>query len=409
MVEKWMEYFQVPAEMDLMISLAAKDAELAPMDGIDWKRFGELAAKNRLEPLIAAGTKKIPEEPVRQISELENFLSAKNSFTLFSMRQVRTLALILSDFNRYGIRALSIKGPLLAVELYGSPELRYSHDLDILVSESDFSKACARLEANGFREEITALNKTSKRRRTLKKSMGIIHAIYLRGDMCVELHWKLSHRMQESFEELWERRSQKKLLGQTVCCLGELDNLSYLICHAAGHGYMRMRWLFDLYVLLRRPDVNWKALYEDMVRKGIQGMLLETLILLYRCPRFVMPALENSLFSIGRENGQVKLSYKEDLQADYEYGAALAEAVWPMLLMTDEERQASTLGRRYGALLPVAGKKQSCFEVLVSFFQPSAFELGRFDFPDSLYFLYYVVRPFYRLWRMTPFYHPKAR
>jgi hypothetical protein len=31
-------------------------------------------------------------------------------------------------------------------------------------------------------------------------------------------------------------------------------------------------------------------------------------------------------------------------------------------------------------------------------------EFERFHFPDSLYFLYYIVRPFYKLWRCTPFY-----
>ena len=105
-----------------------------------------------------------------------------------------------------------------------------------------------------------------------------------------------------------------------------------------------------------------------------------------------------------RENGRVLIQYREDLQSDYEHAEALAETVWPMMLMTEAERQKSSLSRKYNSMLPVEGKKQSPFKLLISFFQPAPVDLERFDFPDSLYFLYYIIRPFYRLWRMTPFY-----
>ena len=405
MVEKWMECFTIPQEIDFMIALATGDSVLPSIDGIDWQRFDELVAKNRIEPLVAAGIKKIPQEIVQQNPVLGRLCSQKNDFTLFSMRQIQILVSVMSDFAACGIRALSIKGPLLAMELYGNPDMRFSHDLDILVSESDFARACERLEASGFQEVMTAINKTPKRRRQQEKGQGIIHREYLRDDILIELHWKISHRWDEAFDVLWERRRQKKLLGQPVCCLSELDNLSYLICHAAAHGYLRMRWLFDLHILLRRSELNWTALYDNMAQKGIQEMLFETLILLYRCSSFDMPSMENQLFSMRRENGRVLIQYREDLQSDYEHATALAETVWPMMLMTEAERQKSSLSRKYNSMLPVEGKKQSPFELLISFFQPAPVDLERFDFPDSLYFLYYIVRPFYRLWRMTPFYH----
>lgn len=273
MIEKWMDFFSVPQEIDWMLSLAAGDLQTPLMEGMDWQRFAELVSKNRLEPLVAVGIKKLPQETVRRIPGSETYAKVKNSLALLSMRQIQTLACVMSDFAAHGIRALSFKGPLLALDLYGNLELRYSHDLDILIARTDFPKSCERLEANGFQEEITVLNKTEKRRRKVEGPMGIIHTKFFRGDLCIELHWKISHRIAESFDAFWERRSQKKLLGQTIHCLGDLDNISYLICHAAGHGYMRMRWLVDLYILLQRPDLNWLALYQDMKRKGIQGKI----------------------------------------------------------------------------------------------------------------------------------------
>ena len=405
MVEKWIETFYLPPEMEFMISLAAGGSAPVAADGMDWQRFETLVSKNRIKPLVAAGVKKLPQEMIQQHIELSRLLDVKNKYTLFTMQQMQLLAFVMSDLEAHGIRALSLKGPLLAVDLYGNPEMRYSHDLDILVSEADFEKACERLEAGGFQEEIKAVNKTPKRRRIQEKQQGIIHRKYFRDNFCIELHWKISHRWDEPFDALWERRSRKILLGKQISCLGDLDNLSYLICHAAAHGYMRLRWLLDLHILLSRPGIDWSALYDDMVQKGIQNMLLETLILLYGCSVFSMPPIENQLFAICRENGRVKIRYTEKLQSDYEDAYAMAKTILPVLSMTDEEREKSALIRRYSSMLPVAGKKRKRFELLVSFFQPAPIDLERFDFPDSLYFLYYIVRPFYRLWRMTPFYH----
>lgn len=407
MIEKYLECFSLPLEMNFMISVAAADDSVSlDIDNMDWKRFKELISQNRVEPLIAAKIKKIPQDRIQKNVILSDIICSKNQYTLFSMRQIQTLASVMSDFASCGIRALSVKGPLLAMELYGNPEMRYSHDLDILVSKSDFSKACERLETCGFHEMITAINKTPKRRRIQEKHQGIVHREYFQGDICIELHWKISHRWDESFDVLWERRSQKTLLGQSISCLGELDNLSYLICHAAAHGYLRMRWLFDLRILLCSPVVDWIALYENMTQKGIQEMLIETLLLLYRCPAFEMPPIKNSLFSMSRENEMVQVQFSENLESDYKHAVVLSETIWPMMLMTETERKNSSQIRKYNSMLPIAGKKQSHFEVLLSFFRPAPVDLERFDFPDSLYFLYYIIRPFYRLWRMTPFYRP---
>ena len=138
MVEKWMDAFILPQEMEFMVSLAAGGSEPAAADDMDWQRFEKLVSKNRIKPLVAAGVKKLPQEMIQQHIELSRLLDVKNKYTLFTMQQMQLLAFVMSDLEVHGIRALSLKGPLLAVDLYGNPEMRYSHDLDILVSEADF-------------------------------------------------------------------------------------------------------------------------------------------------------------------------------------------------------------------------------------------------------------------------------
>ena len=46
-----------------------------------------------------------------------------------------------SEFRRSGLRSLALKGPALAVRLYGKLSLRQCRDLDLLVARSDVTKA----------------------------------------------------------------------------------------------------------------------------------------------------------------------------------------------------------------------------------------------------------------------------
>ena len=59
MIEKGMDFFSVPQEIDWMLSLTAGDLQTPLMEGMDWQRFAELVSKNRLEPLVAVGIKKL--------------------------------------------------------------------------------------------------------------------------------------------------------------------------------------------------------------------------------------------------------------------------------------------------------------------------------------------------------------
>ena len=85
--------------------------------------------------------------------------------------------------------------------------------------------------------------------------------------------------MEKSFDELWEHRRTRVLLGQEIPYLSELDNVAYLICHAAGHGYQRLRWLLDIYKLKNHMDVSFTDLYRYMKEQNVEVLCLK----LYWC------------------------------------------------------------------------------------------------------------------------------
>ena len=398
MPKKILDSFRIPAEMECMFSLVL-GTPLPEIDaGFDWNKFFAYTTKNRLETLCAAGAAKLANKP----EQLDRLQLQAQRLTEKTLQQIQLLAFLAADFRQAGIPVLSMKGPLLAAELYADPSLRHSNDLDLLVSEENFEAAKARLLAMGFSETFAPTLQKEKSRK-IQTDMGEdMHSIFVKNGLCVELHWRISFRYPVSFEELWESREEKMLLGQSVCCLGKTENLIYLICHGVGHGYSRLRWLVDLYKLFTESDVNYAELYRAMAKKNAEAFLLETLLLLYLIPSFRMPAISNDYFSLRRQDSLIFFSFQSDIQTAALRACHLTDLLEPLILK--EEDPSGIPERNYMHMLPVVGKRVTVFSYLYKLMQPKRAELERFHFPDSLYFLYYIVRPFYKLWRWTPFY-----
>lgn len=168
MEEKVFKQKKFLPEMEYLLSLAIGRA--GNVSELDWTKFLELAEKNRLEPLIV---ERVPQDK----EELQQLCAARNRYSLLCMHQMQTLALVMGAFERSGIPALSLKGPILAMELYGNPALRQSRDLDILAPEANFESACRLLEQWGYREEITVFNKTPLRRKKMPSYDMEIHRV----------------------------------------------------------------------------------------------------------------------------------------------------------------------------------------------------------------------------------------
>lgn len=400
---KILDCYQVPVEMDYMLSMALGTPLPEISSGFEWNKFFSFVSKNRLKTLVSAGAAKLshPPEQLLQLKTDADYLTVK------TLQQIQALAFLAAEFQASGIRMLSMKGPLLAAAIYGDPSLRYSGDLDLLVPEEDFQTAKARLISAGYSECIDLHHQTEKRRKICRDSGEEMHEVFKKGDLCVELHWRISFRYPVSFEELWTNREQRMLLGQEINCLGDLDNLIYLICHAAGHGYSRLRWLTDLYELFKNGTVNYTELFQEMKNRDAQTFLLETLLLLYLIPGFRMPGISSSYFSIRGDQDYVYFSYEEEIKTEAIRACHLTDLLEPLLLK--ETDPSGIPERNYMHLLPVVGKRVTAFSYLYKLMQPRRAELERFHFPDSLYFLYYIVRPFYKLWRYTPFYKGEYR
>ena len=64
MTETTMSCYKLSPEYSLMLSLALREDLPSIPETIDWQEFDTLVTKNRIEPLVAEGLKKLPSEMI---------------------------------------------------------------------------------------------------------------------------------------------------------------------------------------------------------------------------------------------------------------------------------------------------------------------------------------------------------
>lgn len=171
------------------------------------------------------------------------------------------------------VKAVALKGPVLAERLYSNPRVRPSADLDLLVAPSDFNRATSALAAVGYRPQNESQD------RFLRKYH--YHTILSRScPPVIELHFRLSHGFGTKIpaEQFLSRaRVHRTERGAVVHVLSPEDEMIYLSVHAAGHHFLRLSWLCDIKLLLSRyPDLDWKTVAARAASFKVRAAVLFT-------------------------------------------------------------------------------------------------------------------------------------
>jgi hypothetical protein len=175
------------------------------------------------------------------------------------LRTVADLLFISAVMETAGLPWAVIKGPALSEPLHGSPDLRWSNDLDVLVPPAHFGAAVVALEDAGCdvpRQEWEHL------RRTLRGEIDV----WLPSGSHLDLHWHLvidravRERFTVNIEELFERRTELCVGPASVPTLGWPDMAVYVALHAVLSGTDRLVTLKDVQLLTGRPTPTLEEL-----------------------------------------------------------------------------------------------------------------------------------------------------
>jgi hypothetical protein len=305
-----------------------------------------------------------------------------------NLRLAAELVALLDLLGRDGVPAVALKGPALAVRLYGDLALRPCRDLDLLLRPADVPRAVRLLADRGYAPEPPAL--TPAQQRAFVRSQ--CHVALGRGDGdIVELHWDLAPPAFPAPlhpERLRTRLDTVTLGGSRVPTLAPDDLLLFLCAHGAKHGWRRLAWLCDVgRFLAAHQELDWPALAARAQTAGAERLLLLALLLAAELLDAPVPA---PLLARGRSSRPVRA-----------LAAAVQRRLWAVPWQDLEGWQAQWFRvrarERWRDALRVAR---------AAAFAPGAADWALVRLPDRLYALYYVLRPFrlaakygMRLWR----------
>ncbi|AOZ94670.1 hypothetical protein LPB68_10885 [Paenibacillus crassostreae] len=342
---------------------------------LDWKWFVKLVMHHRVYPLVYLKLKELNPTLI-PANVRESLQQQYNNNTMKMLHLSREMNHICKAFTNNGIRTILLKGPVLAIQLYGNLAHRTSKDIDILVHADDVEKTEDILVQLGYVSEDEHLLDNWKRK---SHHLSFEHHEHMAQ---VEIHWRLNPHFSKSFsfDQLWKRRNDVILSNQTFHYLGNEDLLYYLSDHGARHGWFRLRWLMDIERLL--PTISSGNMNIHFNQYGGQQYVGQALILL------------SQLFStkISRDLEVLTVSPKSNRLA------VMALYYIKRIVQLNPVPEKSVAWHYHRYIFSLMSGKQKLTYLLIKL-SPSSRDALLLPLPKSLHFLYFLLRPFLWFWR----------
>ncbi|MEA3490833.1 MAG: nucleotidyltransferase family protein [Campylobacterota bacterium] len=328
----------------------------------------DLANQHGVTPIIYKKLQSIDSQNSNLLSDLKQRYS---SIAQINMMMSAELIRLMKIFGESSIEALAFKGPTLSKMLYGDITLRQFGDLDILIQKKDIYRIDSILKSQGY-ERIFTLSTTQEK--VWIKHMHDIGYVHSSKGILLEMHWSFldeDYPLQVQLEDFWNERQEVDILGHTLSTFSTENMLLYLSIHGSKHLWKRIEWIKDLDVLIRKSVIDWDILVQKITNRGFEKMVYLGLYLSYLLfdtplPKVILEKIENH--SEIDDTVQFIVDSWQYPKGNYSDSIIMLK------------------------LFP--GFKEKILYLHKVIIKPSRSEYNYIDFPKSLYFLYYFVRPY---------------
>lgn len=350
-------------------------------EGIDWDEFIRLIRHHRVNPVIFTKLKKVEHSfiPSYVLQTLYKEYQ-KNTFQMLKLSgEMEQLSRL---FTENQISLLFLKGPVIAVDLYGDISLRTSNDLDVMVPIHCLESVDGLLLKLGYVKDdyfSTFLNEWRWRHH---------HVSYFHPQKGIklEIHWRLNPgpAKEPNFHELWERRRTSSLSSYPIYLLGKEDLFLFLASHGARHGWSRLRWLVDIHQIAKQ-EMDWNKVTQLMkkyhyLQIGGQVLILASKLL----------------------NTPLTKEMKELIKGDRVKRLALDALFYiKQTVNLHTNPVPDDIARYHKHHLFSLMSRQQKFLFVMSFFYPYPMDAEVLPLPKNLHFLYFPLRPLLWAWRRT--------
>jgi hypothetical protein len=243
----------------------------------DWERLIDLARRKFSLPFVYRHLIELFPEGIPGLDSS----AIKAEFWPFAVRSLQ-VAGAQAVFHREIVEPLNVphaylKGPALAARYYGDLGVRFSRDIDVLISRSAYAEVVHRAIEGGYR---LIGNAQSGRMATDPRDVRAIlryqqvAQVLSPDNVMIEIHRKVD-KNQGLFDEdeLLARSVEQSVQGVPVRTL-PTDLLFIYVCyHSTRHTWSLLHWLADLDAMIRHPLFDRSGVLDLARRKGMAPLV----------------------------------------------------------------------------------------------------------------------------------------
>ncbi|MBI9089250.1 MAG: nucleotidyltransferase family protein [Desulfobacterium sp.] len=356
-----------------------KRLEKLVKDAVDWQPILDLAIEHGLINFLYYHLKNTCKELVPK----NFFILLQRYYFQNSARNLSLSASLIKLVNllkKNNITVVPFKGPVQAQILYKDPGLRSFSDLDILVKREDAVNARNLLFQNGFTTDIIIPD--NQLIKYLAKE-NFFTLISRSGSIVIDLHWEMTGRYSLYplyLEDLPGSLENAKLVDINILSLSCEDMLIQLCIHGTSHCWDKLEMVCSVAEIVKSNRIkDWDGIIRRASRFKCRRMIYLGLLLAKHLFDIVLP-------------GEIEASMKNDLRIN-----KLSKRILQNILK-EKTAYTESLSWRFSPTHFLV--RDNLFDMVHYFFRllfrPTVREWIKYPLPDSLLFLYYILRP-YRL------------
>jgi hypothetical protein len=232
----------------------------------DWLEIVREAVRHEIAPIVFQTLHEItlPVAARQQLQECALSNARRN------LRLYQTLSAVLAALRDADIRVIVLKGAHLAQNIYRDIAARPMTDIDLMLQESDLSRAYARLSSLGY-SRLERPHVKPEHYSPLPHGNPLVS----QERIPIELHWTIeTGPFHIDVDGLWQRAQAMSIAGVEVLVLAPEDLVLHLCVHAAFHHHFDqgLRPLWDIVKVLERhgSDIDWREVQHRAVEWGIR-------------------------------------------------------------------------------------------------------------------------------------------
>lgn len=249
-----------------------------PLETIRSERFLALVRHHHVAPLVHSRlrTTALSCLPASVQQSLEEQVRRNR---LRAMAMAEELVRLAQGFAAANLPVLALKGPPLAVSLYGDLARRHAGDLDLLIASEDREQAANLLARSGYRPLDRRDGLTPKQQAAIQRKIHHAAFQHEQKPVLLELHTRFtnnSHLFPLDFTTCLARAQTVEIAGCPIPVLSRSDLALYLLVHGAKHGWYRLFWLVDVaQMAVGKAAPDWPGLMAQAETLGVQRMVAQ--------------------------------------------------------------------------------------------------------------------------------------